>query len=186
MLPERLTIVHRPSSIVQELRTFLATRLPDYMLPAAFMILDALPMTPNGKLDRKALPAPDQIRPMLNELFVPPRTSAEQALADIWTQVLGLDRVGVHDNFFEIGGDSIMSIQIVARAHEAGLPLRAQHLFQYQTIAELSTLADSVAAVPATLSADTLDSADFALAQLDQDELDAAIGQITFEEGSSL
>ena len=122
-----------------ELRSFLQTTLPDYMLPSTFLLLDALPLTPNGKLDRKALLALDATHTAARgEAFVAPRTPAEEILADIWTEVLGLEQVGVYDNFFEAGGDSILSIQVVARANEAGLHLSTKQLFEYQTIAELA------------------------------------------------
>ncbi|MBI1853014.1 MAG: amino acid adenylation domain-containing protein [Planctomycetes bacterium] len=102
-----------------ELRRFLATTLPEHMLPASFVFLDALPRTPNGKLDRRALPAPATARPALERAFEPPRSAAENALAAIWTKVLRIDRVGIHDNFFELGGDSILAVQIVAAARKA-------------------------------------------------------------------
>ncbi|MFH0344255.1 MAG: amino acid adenylation domain-containing protein, partial [Chromatiales bacterium] len=123
------------------LRDYLKQSLPDYMLPSAFVVLDQLPLTPNGKLDRKALPAPEY---RSEESFVAPRTPTEDKLAAIWGQVLKLDRVGIHDNFFELGGDSILSIRIIALAHQAGLKLTPRQLFQHQTIAELATAAEIV------------------------------------------
>jgi len=124
-----------------ELRQFMQQRLPIYMLPSIFMFLDAFPLTTSGKLNRKALPAPDSTRPELDREFVAPRTSGEEVMAQIWAQVLGVEEVGVHDNFFELGGDSIISIQIVARARQQGLAISARQLFQYQTIAELASVA---------------------------------------------
>jgi non-ribosomal peptide synthase protein (TIGR01720 family) len=111
------------------------------MVPNAFVLLDALPLTSNGKVDRKTLPAPDTTRPELAGTYVAPRTSVEELLAGIWTEVLGLEKVGIHDNFFELGGDSILSIQIVARANQAGLRLTPKQLFGHQTIAELAKVA---------------------------------------------
>ena len=108
------------------------------MVPAAFVFLDKFPLTNNGKVDRKALPAPEQDRPELGAVFVAPRTAVEETLASIWAKVLRLERVGVQDNFFELGGDSILTIQIVSLARQAGLALSPKLLFQYQTIAELS------------------------------------------------
>ncbi|UDM53201.1 non-ribosomal peptide synthetase [Cupriavidus sp. MP-37] len=124
------------------LRTALATELPDYMVPAAFVVLDTLPLTPNGKLDRRALPAPafDSAQD-----FVAPEGDAETALAAIWAEVLGLPRVGRADNFFELGGDSILSLQIVARARAAGWVLTPRQLFERQTLAELAAVAAPVA-----------------------------------------
>ncbi len=126
-----------------ELRDFLRRSLPDYMLPAAFVLLQALPLTANGKVDRKALPAPEAARPDLDAPFAPPSSPAEHTLAEIWRQVLALPQVGVHDNFFELGGDSILSIQIVARANQAGLRLSPRQLFEAPTIAGLAALASS-------------------------------------------
>ncbi|HEY2736964.1 MAG TPA: amino acid adenylation domain-containing protein, partial [Thermoanaerobaculia bacterium] len=122
-----------------ELRRLLGERLPDYMVPAAFVTLDALPLTPNGKVDRKALPAPQ--RQGAGESSLAPHTPAEETLAGIWAEVLGRERVGVHDNFFELGGDSILSIQVVSRARQAGLQLSPRDLFQNQTVAELAAVA---------------------------------------------
>ncbi len=122
------------------LRTHLAASLPDYMVPAAFVALDRLPLTPNGKLDRKALPAPD---------FTPatirgPRTPQEELLCALFAEVLGLERVGIDDNFFALGGDSIMSIQLVSRARKAGLIITPRAVFQHQTIAALAGVATFV------------------------------------------
>jgi len=130
---------------VSELRGFLKEKLPEYMVPSAFVTLDALPLTPVGKLDRRALPAPDQSRPDLESAYVAPRTPAERILADIWAEVLGVEQVGVHDSFFELGGDSILSIQAVARANQAGLSLTPRQLFQYPSVAGLTAVAGSVA-----------------------------------------
>ncbi|HEX9940764.1 MAG TPA: amino acid adenylation domain-containing protein, partial [Thermoanaerobaculia bacterium] len=127
-----------------ELRRALAERLPDAMIPAAFLVLEAFPLTPSGKLDRKALPAPDATRPALDQGYSAPQTPAEETLARIWAQVLRLDRVGVHDNFFELGGDSILCIQVVTRAGQAGLQLTPRQMFLHQTIAELASVAGTV------------------------------------------
>jgi amino acid adenylation domain-containing protein/non-ribosomal peptide synthase protein (TIGR01720 family) len=124
-----------------ELRRFLKQKLPDYMVPAAFVELESMPLTPNGKVDPRALPAPDQERPELEEGFVAPRIPTEEILAVIWAEVLRVKQVGIHDNFFELGGDSILAIQIVARANQAGLQLTLKQIFQYQSIAELVLVA---------------------------------------------
>jgi len=128
------------SNLSSALRAFLKEKLPAYMVPSAFIVLPALPLSPSGKVDRKALPAPgaDEGRPNLEGAYTAPRSPAEEVLARIWATVLHLDRVGIHDNFFELGGDSILSIQIVARANQAGLPLTAKLLFENQTIAQLA------------------------------------------------
>nr|ASV46751.1 non-ribosomal peptide synthetase [uncultured bacterium] len=127
---------HEPDA--GELRRFLEPLLPAPLIPSIFVTLDALPVTTHGKLDRAALPAPDGNRPRLAERFVAPDGEAESVLARIWAEVIGVDRVGVHDNFFEIGGDSILSIQIVSRAQAAGLQLTAMDIFQYPTVAQLA------------------------------------------------
>jgi len=123
-----------------ELRDFLRQKLPDHMIPAAFVMLEALPLTLNGKVDRQALPAPGGNRTGLAEDFVVPRTPAEEVLAAIWSQALGVDQVGIDDNFFSLGGDSIRSVQVLARAQERGLTFSLQDLFQYQTIRELTQI----------------------------------------------
>ncbi|HEY2739790.1 MAG TPA: condensation domain-containing protein, partial [Thermoanaerobaculia bacterium] len=120
------------------LRRSLRERLPDSMMPALFVTLPALPRSPNGKVDRAALPAPDAARPDAAREHVAPRTREEEILATIWAQVLGLSRVGMTDNFFELGGDSILSIQIVARARQAGLHLTVRQMFEHQTVAGLA------------------------------------------------
>ena len=127
---------------VTELRAFLQQQLPDYMVPSAFITLMQLPLTPNGKVDRKALPEPEPERPLLGTRYLPPRNAVETQLSRIWGEVLRLEKVGVQDNFFEIGGDSIISIQIVARARRGGLKLKPQHLFRHPTIAELASVAE--------------------------------------------
>ena len=114
------------------------------MVPSAIVFLEALPLTPNGKVDRKSLPAPDLARPELETTLVAPRTSIEKVLADIWSQVLRIEQVGVHDRFFELGGDSILSIQVIAKSNQAGLRLTPKQIFQHQTIAELALVAEAV------------------------------------------
>ncbi len=132
------------SLFVEELRNYLKQKLPHYMIPAAFVYLDALPLTPNGKVDRKALPAPDMARPNLEKAYVAPRTPVEELLAGIFAQVLGIDKVGIHDNYFDLGGASIQSLQVVAKANEAGLHLTPEMLFEHQTIAELAAVAGTL------------------------------------------
>jgi amino acid adenylation domain-containing protein len=115
--------------------------LPPYMVPSAFVVLDALPLTTSGKVDRRALPAPEPERPMLTGIYTAPRTPLEEELAEMWSQLLGLKRVGIYDNFFELGGHSLLATQLVSRVRESypvDLPLR--RLFQKPTIAELAAL----------------------------------------------
>jgi amino acid adenylation domain-containing protein/non-ribosomal peptide synthase protein (TIGR01720 family) len=123
------------------LRAHMGQSLPDHMIPGVFVRLDRLPQTPNGKVDRKALPAPDADSPP-DTATVPPRTPAETALAAIWAEVLNRPAVGVTDNFFELGGDSILSLRIVAKARAAGWVLTPRQVFQHQTIAALAAAAE--------------------------------------------
>lgn len=120
---------------VTELRVFMQSLLPDYMVPSSYVFLDSLPLTTNGKVDRKALPKPDAIRPNLEESFVAPTGAVESALAEIWAQVLGLERVGVHDNFFDLGGHSLLLMQLHGKLNEkfqTGISL--VELFEYSTV----------------------------------------------------
>lgn len=142
---------------VDEWRLALRKTLPDYMLPTVFMRLDTLPLTSNGKIDRKALPEPEDRLP--DEHFVAPRNLVEQQMTQIWQEVLGVEHIGIHDNFFTLGGDSILSLQIVARAHQRGLHLETTALFHYQTIAELGTTASSESSPEQVLTTlETLDT----------------------------
>lgn len=118
------------------LRQWLLARVPEVMVPTAILLMDALPVTPHGKVDRRALPVPERSHSEAPQ--VSPRSDHEAQLAAIWAQVLGLEEVGIHDNFFELGGDSILSLQVIARAREAGLSLTPRQLFQHQTIAALA------------------------------------------------
>ena len=124
---------------VKDLREFLGRRLPDYMVPSGFVFLKALPLTANGKIDRNALPQPQTDTG--EKEFVGPGTPVEAELSRIWTTVLGLQQVSIHDNFFDLGGDSILAIQIIARANQAGMNLEPRQIFQHQTIAELAAVA---------------------------------------------
>ena len=122
----------------RDLRHFLKEKLPDYMMPSAFVLLEALPRTPNGKVERRALPVPDKARPELEETFVAPRTPVEEVLAGIWAEVLGLDRVGVQDNFFELGGHSLLATQVISRVRDAfSVELSLYSLFEASTITSL-------------------------------------------------
>lgn len=124
-----------------ELRTLLQRTLPDYMLPAIYVPLQQLPLTPNGKLDRKALPTPISNRLQVEEEYAAPRTAIEETLAGLWMETLGVESVGIHDNFFVLGGDSILSLQFTARARQVGIALTPRHIFRHQTIAQLATVA---------------------------------------------
>ena len=126
------------------LRSFLRERLPEYMIPSDFVVVDALPLTPAGKIDRRALPLPDRTRPDLASTFVAPRTEAETLVARIWSQILGVEQVGVYDNFFDLGGHSLMATQILSRLRNVAnveIPLRA--MYETPTIANLAEAVDA-------------------------------------------
>ncbi|KWN72175.1 non-ribosomal peptide synthetase [Burkholderia ubonensis] len=146
-----IAYVATASADVAELRGYLSGRLPGYMVPSRFVALPSLPLLPNGKINRKALPVPadpvDEARP-----DAPAVTPREILLASIWKDVLQLPSIGIHDNFFELGGDSILSIQVISRANQAGLRLTAKQLFQHQTIAQLAAAPDERAAHAPTVS----------------------------------
>ncbi|ROL65830.1 non-ribosomal peptide synthetase [Pseudomonas chlororaphis] len=128
----------KPEDWSSQLKAWLLVSLPEYMVPTYLMLLEKLPVTANGKLDRRALPAPQSNQ---GHGFVAPVSSMEKALALIWQEVLGLEQVGVDDNFFELGGDSIISIQVVSRARQAGIALNPRDLFQYQNVRSLAQVA---------------------------------------------
>ncbi|MFY0579909.1 amino acid adenylation domain-containing protein [Cystobacter fuscus] len=141
-----------PAPSAREWRERLRERLPEYMIPGAFVVLDALPYTTSGKLDRRALPAPERARDTAATPSAAPRTPVEQSLAEVWARVLGHERVGIHDDFFELGGDSILAIQIISRAAQAGLHVTARQLFSHPTVARLAAVAGSAPGVVAEQS----------------------------------
>jgi amino acid adenylation domain-containing protein/non-ribosomal peptide synthase protein (TIGR01720 family) len=128
-----------------ELRDFLGRTLPPYMVPALIVVMKNLPLTPNGKVDRNALPTTESYRP--NNEYHEAGNPFQQVLVEIWSQVFGLERVGIDDNFFELGGDSILGIQIAARAVRKGIKVTPRQLFEYPTIARLVIVAESVSSV---------------------------------------
>ncbi|MEN3329189.1 MAG: hypothetical protein V7638_3996 [Acidobacteriota bacterium] len=138
-------IVGDLQAATSELHAHLRQSLPEYMIPAAFVVLDKLPLLSNGKVDRKRLPEPQTSRPSLADNYAPPTTEAERVLAGIWSEVLRVEQVGINDNFFELGGDSILSVQIITRARQTGLHVTAKQVFHRQTIAELAAVASSSA-----------------------------------------
>src|SRR5262249_34548268 len=134
-VPNAVPGVGEPTA--DELRDFAGDALPDHMVPSAFVTLDRLPMSPNGKVDRSALPAPDPAAEV-SARYVAPRDATERIFAGIFAGVLGLDRVGVEDSFFTLGGDSVLSIQVVARARQSGLRIATKDVFLHQTVAALA------------------------------------------------
>ncbi len=129
-------------SLIQDLRKHLQAHLPEYMQPAAIMLLENLPQTLNGKVDRQALPAPQPEQLMRQRAMVYPRNAQEEALAAIWAKVLGLREVGVEESIFELGGDSLLIFRITTLANQAGLGVTARHIFQYRTVAAICAQLD--------------------------------------------
>ncbi|HYC28785.1 MAG TPA: condensation domain-containing protein, partial [Chitinophagaceae bacterium] len=116
---------------------YLESRLPEYMVPQVLIEMESLPLTANGKIDKKALPDPN-MPGMLKDQYAAPRNEMEQTMVNIWQELLGIERIGIHDNFFELGGDSIVTIQVVSAARRSGYELQVGDLFEFQTIAKLS------------------------------------------------
>lgn len=142
---------HQENSLIPALREHLSRRLPEYMIPAQYVVLDRLPLTPNGKVDRKALPAPTEYAAPGEETAATashasaaaPHTETEQKLHAIWRDVLGISQIGIHDSFFELGGDSILGFQVTARANAERLPLTPRLFFQHRTIVAMSAALDA-------------------------------------------
>ncbi|HEX3587980.1 MAG TPA: amino acid adenylation domain-containing protein, partial [Pseudonocardiaceae bacterium] len=144
---------------VPEVRSLLRERLPEYMVPSVFVTIDAVPLTRNGKVDKRALPAPDGSRPELADAYVAPQGPAESAVAAVWSQILGVDRVGANDDFFELGGHSLLATKVVSRLRaELGVELEIRAVFTAPTVARLAALLASAAAdtrqVPAITAVD--------------------------------
>ncbi|MEH1828478.1 MAG: non-ribosomal peptide synthetase [Nostoc sp.] len=134
-----------PIPSISELRTFLKEKLPDYMLPSDFVMLESIPLSPSGKVDRKALPKTDNIRPKLETAYVLPQNDIERAVADIWREILGIQQIGIYDNFFELGGNSLLAIQVISRLRkvlQTDVALRS--LFDEPTIAGISHYIESI------------------------------------------
>ena len=163
-----------------ELRDFLSRRLPEYMIPAAFRVLDSMPLLPNGKLDVSALrELPGEADEASGERWVEPRNATERMLADIWCDVLQMDSVSVHDNFFELGGDSILSIHIISRVNQQGLSLSPNDLFNFPTIAQLEARIRSVQAKNRPASAPTeIDEVTPSLPDTDEQSNDGASSSV--------
>jgi acyl carrier protein len=162
---------HRSAEFnVSQLRRHLGEKLPGYMVPALFVTLEEMPLTPSGKIARRALPPPVQSREDLENLFVAPSTIVEQRLAEIWSEVLKVERVGIDDNFFELGGHSLLATQVMARIHaEFGVELVLRDFFTAPTIRDLAASVDQ-----ATLSLADDARIDELLDQLDNLDEDQA------------
>jgi amino acid adenylation domain-containing protein len=142
---------------IQKLRTTLKGQLPEYMVPAAFVVMEAFPLTPNGKVNRKALPEHDKVG-LISDDYVPPRTPEEEILAGIWAHILNLEKVGINSSFFDLGGHSLMATQVISRirdAFEVDIPLRS--LFETSTIAELAQQIDKIRKGEAGIAAPPLE-----------------------------
>ncbi|MBD2246558.1 non-ribosomal peptide synthetase, partial [Nostoc sp. FACHB-888] len=138
---------------INELRHFLSQKLPEYMMPSAFVFLETLPLTPNGKVDRLALPVPDFTRSHLAKAFTAPRSEPEKVLAEIWAKVLGIEQVGIHDNFFELGGHSLLAAQLLIRVHDAfSVELTLQRLLELSTVSSLAAWIEQNAVQQKTVS----------------------------------
>ena len=132
---------------LSELQDFLKPQLPEFMIPSAFVFLDELPLTPNGKLDRNALPMPDMNRQELDVDFIAPRSQVEKELAEIWRDVLRINRVGIHDNFFDLGGQSLLATQVITRVSgQLSVEIPLAMLFEMPTIADLAKLIENTRA----------------------------------------
>ncbi len=170
-------------SLVPQLRELLTEKLPDHMMPSAFVLLDALPLTANGKLNRGALPPPGQSRPELETSYVAPRTPAEETLAIIWAEVLKLKQIGVNDDFFQLGGHSLLATQVISRVRESfGLELPLRYLFDFPTVTALAAAVTAFEPGPTNIAPQriTRDSESGAV------ELLARIDELTDEEVAAL
>ncbi len=147
-MPQLVAYVVAPADLDRDsLRSQLAAHLPDYMIPSSLVVLEAFPLTANGKIDRMALPDHEQGRVQPNDSYVAPRNEVEATLAKIWAEVLHLDRVGIHDSFFAIGGDSILCLQVVAKAHRAAIKVSPNLVFQHHTVAAIAAALETAASV---------------------------------------
>ncbi len=138
-------LVTRDDAVVTEgeLREHLKDQLPEYMVPSRFVMLAQMPLTPNGKLDRRALPAPDHSRPELGDHFVAPRTPIEEVLTGIWSEVLRLEKIGVNDSFFDLGGHSLLATQVISRVRETfGVDLGLRVLFEHRTVRRMAKVVE--------------------------------------------
>src|SRR5262249_3143963 len=133
--------VQEPGPPSRELRRFLAKQLPATMMPATFVMLETLPLTPSGKVDRRALPVPSSLRPALEDLYVAPHTPMEQQVAAIWCHLLCLEWVGIYDNFFELGGHSLLAMQLLSRVRDAThIEVSLVSFFEAPTVAGMAAI----------------------------------------------
>ncbi|MCZ8226490.1 MAG: amino acid adenylation domain-containing protein, partial [Microcystis sp. LE19-84.1B] len=139
--------------LVPQVREFVQQKLPSYMVPQAFVLLNALPLTPNGKVDRQALPTPDTAKRNLATGFLAPRTPIETQMSQIWSEVLGVERIGIKDNFFELGGHSLLATQVISRSRDLfSVELSLQNLLEYPTIANLAQIIEVLTVAPGEIA----------------------------------
>ncbi len=137
---ERSPVWSSQNALLTDVRRLLEEQLPEFMMPSAFIMLDALPLTPSGKVDRKALPRPDQARPRRETAFVAPRTPLEEDLVNIWRELLGIEQIGIHDKFFELGGHSLLLTRLASRIHRTfGVEIPLRVLFNTPTVVDMTT-----------------------------------------------
>lgn len=181
-------------NLVPELRRMLVEKLPEHMMPSAFVLLDALPLTANGKLNRRALPAPGALRPDMETDYVAPCTPTEELLAMIWSEVLKLKQIGVNDDFFQLGGHSLLATQVISRVRERfriELPLR--YLFEFPTVAGLASAVDdfdkgATANAPTVITRHSYREAEDLLARIDElsdEQVEALLGETIAENAQS-
>ena len=135
-------------TLAPQVRTYLQSKLPEYMVPSAFVLLDSIPLTPNGKVDRKALPAPNRLRQSDQARHLAPHTPTERAVATIWSEILGMERIGIDDNFFELGGHSLLATQVISRINTTwAMRLPLKNLFERPTVKGLAERVDALQAL---------------------------------------
>jgi amino acid adenylation domain-containing protein len=181
--PEKSEISQR---LVPSLRDYLRELVPDYMVPSSFVLLDAMPLTLNGKIDRRNLPDPDRIRPDLDSSYVAPSSPAEKIVAGIWAELLGVDRVGARDNFFELGGHSLLAMRVISRLRDAfriELPLRK--LFEFPTVVGLTRSVQEQLLIPANpdVAQLTAQLKPYDVTELSDEQVDEMLSEILRMEG---
>lgn len=178
------------STLIPELRILVAKKLPQHMMPSVFVLLEALPLAANGKLNRRALPAPGQARPELESDYAAPRTPTEKLLAEIWSDVLKLKQIGVNDDFFQLGGHSLLATQVISSVRERfRIDLPLHYLFHFSTVAGLASAVDdfartATATAPSMITRDPDRRAEGLLATIDQlsdEQVEALLGETLAE-----
>jgi acyl carrier protein len=175
----------------QALRQHLGRKLPEYMVPSTFVWMDALPLTPSGKLNRRALPAPDSSRLHLDEMYAPPETELQRQIAAVWSQVLGVEKIGLDSNFFNVGGHSLLAMQVISRLNDAlnlDIPLRL--MFEKPTIRGFAEAVNGIRAAADERTGPRLvprreEEADINLEQLTDEQVNALLSGLLAKGGTS-